>query len=73
MHITASGVANFLDIGGSFVGGAVGNGMEAAGNGIETYENIENHQYGQAVFHGAETIYHGAEAVVEGMAGDWIF
>jgi len=73
MHITASGIANFLDIGGSFVGGAVGNGMEAAGNGIETYENIENHQYGQAGVQGAETIYHGSEAVVESKTGDWIF
>lgn len=58
---------------GGFVGGAVGNGMEAVGDGIETGEDISNHQYGAAVFHGAETLLHGTEAVVDGMAGDWIF
>lgn len=64
--------AHVLSTVGGFVGGAVGNGMEAVGDGIETGEDISNHQYGAAVFHGAETLLHGTEAVVDGMAGDWI-
>ncbi len=65
-------VDTILTTGGSIVGGAVGNGMEAIGDGIETGEDISNHQYGSAVFHGAETLLHGTEAVVDGMTGEWI-
>jgi len=65
--------AHILTTAGGFVGGAVGNGMEAVGDGIETGEDISNHQYGKALLNGGETLLHGTEAVVDGMAGDWIF
>ena len=72
-HLTAPEVEHGLDIVGRIAGGgAISNGAEALSNGISTVEDIQHHQYGGAVVHGAETVYHGAEAVIDGFAGNWL-
>jgi len=65
-------IANGLDMAGGVIGGAVGNGMEAVGNGISAYNDYQSGNTAGALVEGAESIYHGAEAFVEGSAGVWI-
>jgi len=61
-----------LSIAGHILGGAVGNGIECGVDGYKTYQDIEAHNYGEAVVNGAETLYHGAMTIVDGYDGDWL-
>ena len=65
-------VASGLSMAGGAIGGAVGNGMEAVGDGISAYNDYNSGNTAGALVEGAESIYHGAEAFVEGSAGVWI-
>ena len=71
-HITATQVEHGLDIASHLTGnGAISNGLETVSDGIKTYEDIHNHNYGHAVIDTAETIYHGATTIIDSIGGDW--
>lgn len=72
-HITPTQIEQGLNIASHFTGnGAITNGINTISDGIETYEDIHNHQYGDAVINGAETIYHGATSIIDGIDGNWL-
>jgi len=49
-----------------------GNAASAISHGIETYNDIENHNVFGAITYGAETVINGSEAVLDGMSGEWL-
>jgi hypothetical protein len=61
-----------LETAGGYVGGAVGNGMQAVGEGIDAYNNYESGNYGTAIYNAGSAIYDGVTAYGEGCAGDWV-
>lgn len=65
-------IAGDLVNGGSKVGGAIGEGMQTVGFGIESAQAFHSHQWVQGAEDAGSAIIHGGEAYKDGESGDWL-
>lgn len=65
-------IHDVADVGGSLLGGALGEGLETGADGYQTYEDIHHHQYGAALDDGAETVLHGVLTGIDIADGDLV-
>ena len=57
---------------GNTLGGAVGSGIQTGVNAYNTYHDITQGNYTQAMIDGANTIISGVDTIKDAESGDWI-
>lgn len=67
----SNGIAGDLINGGSKLGGAIGEGMETAGYGIESAQAFQGHKWAEGAEDAGSAIIHAGEAYKDGKSGHW--
>ena len=65
-------IAGDLINGGSQLGGAVGEGMQTVGYGMESAQAFQGHQWAEGVEDAGSAVIHAGEAYKDGESGHWL-